>query len=172
MSHLSGQAVPVIDEITEAQQAMIDEFKQHIDRRLLELMDSSSYPNEASRSASSKVAVTKKYTIPIFFNSLENEEVVHYLEINSKISVQYVLDRIFNLISDVVTSFAYLEEWMLQNRKDRKNLIVREVSTLIPAHYIFYPESEWEVILLEKPYHPEQSKDVTRWYDIFPRDLD
>jgi len=132
------------------------DLKIHIDKRMLEILRLGAPVSIESRP-------TASYNVIIDLRAYIKHSASQYLEIDSEMSVQDALDAVFYMLPDMPT-FKYLEKWMLRDTDAGLNLVIREIGSRIPAHVIFKPNSNWEVILLSKPYSPEDSSDMNRWY--------
>jgi hypothetical protein len=138
------------------------DIKQHIDRRMIEFIERQ--PADSSRqSGQPRENDGLSYAVPILinFSDLQSQQ---YLEIDSRTTVQDVLDNVYFMIEQKVKPFHYLQTWIIRETRLGINLVIREVAGVIPARFIFTPATEWEVVKLPKPYKP--SADNDRWYGV------
>lgn len=130
---------------------LLESVKQHIDRRFLELLDNRA--NFSTSNSGNQYEPTKEasYTIPIYLNfpDLQREQ---YLEITVDATVQDIYNRIYFMLENEVDVFTYLREWILRERNTGMYMIIKEVTNMIPARFLFTPETEWEAIKLKEPY--------------------
>ncbi|WP_028885296.1 toll/interleukin-1 receptor domain-containing protein [Teredinibacter turnerae] len=140
---------------------LFDSLKTHIDRRFLGLASQILDGNARMGSELSSKLVEYEVPLKIRFSELNSDQ---YITINKSMSLQDVFDDVFYMLESVVTAFSYLEAWVLRNTQTNIYLVVREVASLIPAHHIFVPGSEWEALALDAPYSAERSSDFERWY--------
>ena len=136
-------------------EAMFDDLKIHIDKRMLELSNAQLSSDDERARAS--------FEIPIDLRAFIKDGDDQYLRIDSHMSVQDVLDVVYYMIPEMGT-FQYLRRWLLRDTATNVNLVIREVGARIPAHIVFQPGSRWEAVRLEKPYSPDDSQDHNRWY--------
>lgn len=146
---LSSINTPSIDKI-------LGDLKTHIDKRVLEVVALNAPTRFRPQKAGS-------YNIVVDLRAYIAHSTDQYLEVGSEMSVQDVLDTVFYLLPNM-PMFKYLEKWMLRDTDADLNLVIREVGSRIPAYVIFKPNSHWKVVLLSKPYSPEDSRDMDRWY--------
>lgn len=152
---------------------LLSDVKEHVDRRFIELLGKLEQPNSSHSDAPNEI-VAREYTIPLYINFPELET-KQFLKIVPGDTIQDVYDRIYFLLSPIVRPFTYLEKWILRERISGINLVMREVTGMIPAQYVFRPEMVWEAHDLSKPYAPADSsslKALDRWYgleDLKPR---
>ncbi len=140
-------------------QELIKNFKEHIDKRFIDLMGSRSN-NEKENAQNS----TSTYSIPIKVNFPEFQG-THYLEIQQSDNIQQIYDKVYLLIQEYVEPFTYMETWILQNPKLKLRLVLREIARFIPGKYVFQPNFEWEAVKLEAPYSGLDSNDDRHnWY--------
>ena len=133
----------------------VDELKAHIDRRLLEAVAVRSEPVGSSPAPAFSITVNLRQFTP--------KSAEQYLEVDSQMSVQDVLDAVYYMLPDM-PAFRYLSLWMLRDSTAQLNLVLREIGARIPAHVVFSPGSRWEVVKLRQPYSPQDSQDAERWY--------
>lgn len=139
------------DNITTA--ALINDLKSHIDKRLIEVLN-----NQQSRGASYihhedsitppknfEYSISIKINFPLF---KENQ----FIDIRASDTVADVFDVIWHLVSDYVAPFTYLEKWIMIDKQTNRNLIIREIASMIPASVIFTPDIIWHVEKLDVEY--------------------
>ncbi len=139
------------------------DIKQHIDRRMIELVEHEPSPSPA-QSTQPRESEGLSYTVPVSINFSDFQS-QQYLEIGSRTTVQDILDNVYFMIEKKVKPFHYLQTWIIREARLDINLVVREVASVIPARFIFTPATEWEVVKLSKPYNPN-SGDTDRWYGV------
>ncbi len=153
-----------INSIHKNSNIQLEEFKDYIDRRLFEFEQRLQRDDE-NGIYFDRLEQLSSYSIKLIFNFPEIKS-IQYIEIDTEISVQDVIDQVYYMIDSQVGAFQYLRKWIMRDAKQRKNLVIREVADLIPAHYVFELNTEWEVLPLERPYTAEDSADHDRWYRI------
>ncbi len=139
-----------------------EEIRQHIDRRFLEFVERQEALSNRSGAAIKEYSQTV-YTVPIHVNFPELNS-KQYLNIDNSLSVQDVMNKIYYMLEEVIPAFTYLETWILKETKKNIYLVMREVSGMVPAHFVFTATSEWEAIKLAVPYSSKDSSDIERWY--------
>ena len=128
---------------------VVEMLKSHIDQRFLGTI--------------SAPVPAKEQFVPYaltFHCKAPDEDLEVVVNIDSETTVTNVLDNTYFGIANHVEPYTYLSKWILRNYEDRRRLIVREVADSVPAHLILRPASEWEIVLLDSPYHPSQSDDL------------
>lgn len=50
-----------------------------------------------------------------------------------------------------------METWILKQQNSLRCLVVSDVQDLIPATTIFKPNTQWEIVFLDKPYTPDDT---------------
>jgi TIR domain len=140
------------------------EIKQHIDRRMIELVErqQTQSPTQSSRP---RERDNLSYTVPISINFSDFKR-QQFLEIGSRTTVQDILDNVYYMIDKRVEPFQYMRTWIIREVKHSVNLVIREVGDLIPAKFIFTAATEWEVVELSEPYKSSDSEDTDRWYKV------
>jgi TIR domain len=124
---------------------VVEDLKEHIDKRLVALMSSDS-PSQAGVSGS------QHYTVAIEISLRTKTNSTQFIEIDSSTTVENVLDNIYFMLNGEVEAYQYLEQWVLRDPTTGKYLVIREIQDRIPATTIFTPGSRWEVVRLAKPY--------------------
>lgn len=130
---------------------VVELLKIHIDKRLLGTV--------GTPKSSEKQFVPYALT---FHCNTPDEDLEVVVNIDSDTTITDVLDNTYFGIANHVKPFTYLTTWVLRNRTDRRRLIIREIADFIPAHLVLEPGSEWQIVLLEQPYHPSHSDDIER----------
>lgn len=118
---------------------MVDEIKRHVDRRFYQLS------NQGEKKE------TLSYSVPLHIK-LPNLNVKDYIVIESSHTVSNIADMVFFMIKKHVKPFSYLTQWIFVETTRNMPLVIEEFSRLIPAKYVFAPETSWEIKLLEEPY--------------------
>ena len=124
---------------------VVDDIKQHFDRRLLKFSESLS-----------EKTVPFNYSIPIIF-TFNCELIEKTIQIDTDDTVQDKMDQIYSFIQGHVKPFTYLKSWILIEYQTNTRLILKEVQDRIPAKIIFSPGSKWIIKLLDKPYEIQDS---------------
>jgi hypothetical protein len=140
----------------------VESIKQHFDKRFLELVEKQEVFGIRKYDKAQKYIPTL-YTIPILINFPDFQR-TQYLDIESDTTVQDVLNNIYYMLDDKVEAFTYLQRWILRETKTNVYMIIREVTAMIPARFVFTPNKIWEAIELKSSYKAEDSSDIDRWY--------
>lgn len=101
-------------------------------------------------------AIYESYNI-IIENCLDNCSVDQSIEIKPYYSVQDVLDKIYFTIKAYVSAYKYMQSWVLREYGTNLYMIMHEVTSLVPARYIFKKDSRWQIVEWGK-YKIAQSK--------------
>lgn len=103
---------------------------------------------ENAMSTSMADSVTKSNTSYKIFieNCLSNSSVDKALEIGANDTVQDVLDKIYFLIEPLVAAYKYMQSWVLREADTGLYMIMYEVTSLVPAKYVFAENSRWQVV--------------------------
>lgn len=135
---------------------ILEELKNHMDKRFIEVLEKQKYYGIENKQG--KIIQSKKYEyiepiysvkLSILFPEFKNEL---YVEIREDDTFQSVANSIYYMIKDYVGIWKYMDEWVIVDKKTNRHLIIREIGDLIPAKYIFRPNTEWNAIKLKKPY--------------------
>lgn len=93
----------------------------------------------------------KSYEIIVSYN-IGCKEMNTYVGINEIATVKDVLDKIYNLISEVVDPYTYMKTWALLETKSHSALIMcDDILDWIPAKNIFKINSLWKIVYLNSP---------------------
>lgn len=93
----------------------------------------------------------KSYEIIVSYN-IGCKEMNIYVGINEIATVKDVLDKIYNLISEVVEPYTYMKTWALLETKSHSALIMcDDIFDWIPAKNIFKINSLWKIVYLNSP---------------------
>ncbi|BBM88071.1 toll/interleukin-1 receptor domain-containing protein [Candidatus Uabimicrobium amorphum] len=117
---------------------IVDEIKRHVDRRFYQLS------NQEQKGKFS-------YSVPLHIK-LPNLELKEYIVIDENTMVSNVADRVYFMLQKQVKPFSYLVEWVFFETNKKQPLVIEDFSLVIPAKYVFAPETTWEVRALEQPY--------------------
>ncbi len=79
-------------------------------------------------------------------NCLDNCAQDKIIEIKSFYSVQDVLNKVYFAIESYVAAYKYMQSWVLREVDTGLYMIMYEVTSLVPAKYIFKPGSKWQVV--------------------------
>lgn len=125
-----------------------EEIKQHIDRRFLEL---AKHRVDSGDEKGALPPALSTYSIPVTIQ-FPNFQRSQFINIESTTTMQDVLDNIYYMLKKKVPPYSYLVTWIMRDLKSKKSLVIKDVQSMIPAKYVFKPDSSWEVINLIKPY--------------------
>lgn len=143
---------------------LIENFKSHIDKRFLEILEKPSYAIsgdnlrihfEDIKSHTQSERATYAVQFDIDFPTFKNNNL--FIEIRQSDTFQTLTNALFFMISDHVGPFMYLEEWVIVEQETNRHVIIREVADCIPASSIFEPNTKWKIIKLAKPYVATES---------------
>jgi hypothetical protein len=140
-------------------ESLFSDLKNHIDKRFVEFLDGSEFILQDYNKLNTKrklLSNTILYTIKIGINFSETKDEQH-IEIREDDTVADVLNRIYFLLKKYIKPYTYLEKWILVNPKNKFSLIIREISHMIPAKYVFKQEIVWQAMKLDTPYKPSDS---------------
>lgn len=98
------------------------------------------------------------YTVPIKINIGNNKGLVEYVEIQELDTVQSILNKIYFLLDYHVKPYTYMSSWVLKEIESDAYMIMYEVTSLVPAKYIFRPDIKWEVVKWDDSYNAANSK--------------
>ncbi|WP_047447819.1 toll/interleukin-1 receptor domain-containing protein [Alistipes sp. ZOR0009] len=145
---------------------VLENFKNHVDKRFIEVLEKQNYHinnstiingnNFNKKNNNTNTETSYSILISIIFPEFKNDL---FIEIRESDTFQSVANAIYNMISDYVGIWKYLEEWVIIDKKTNLHVIIREIGDLIPAKFVFRPNSEWRVEKLKKPYSILDSKD-------------
>ncbi len=82
----------------------------------------------------------------IIENCLINSSTDRLVEIGANDSVQDVLDKVFFIIEPLVDAYKYMQTWVLRQADTGLYMIMYEVTSLVPAKYVFAENSRWQVV--------------------------
>lgn len=149
----------------EAIEEIISNFKQHIDKRFLEVLEKPNYNivgdnlsvlindlKSAKHDADQETNYETSYSVSfeVDFPLFKNKNL--YLDIWQNDTFQDIANKIYFIISEFVDPFTYLEQWLIVDPQTSKHVIIREIADRIPATAIFRPNTTWKVIKLDTPY--------------------
>ncbi|MHA8070809.1 toll/interleukin-1 receptor domain-containing protein [Aquirufa ecclesiirivi] len=166
ISQISFEKEP-LNEIYDNKQSvekLIENFKSHIDKRFLEVIEKPRFKNSNQKTILRNTESETSYSVlfDIDFNDFKNEGL--YIDIRSNDSFQDVTNTLYFMISNYVRPFRYLIDWIIIEKETEKHVIIREVSENIPATYIFKPETKWRIVKLKKPYNALESFERIKVY--------
>ena len=151
-------------ENTETVEKLIENFKNHIDKRFLEVLEKPTYAI-AGENLKIHVEENKRYTtseevtyavqFDIDFPKFKNKNL--FIDIRQGDTFQTLTNTLFFMISDHVGPFMYMEEWIIVEQITNRHVIIREVADRIPASSIFEPNTKWKIMKLTKPYNATDS---------------
>jgi hypothetical protein len=144
----------------ESIEKIIENFKSHIDKRFLEIIEKPTYQIKGDN-VNLKVNETHNTNMPIEtsysvsfdidFPNLKNKDL--YIDIRQNDTFQSLTNTLYFMLSEQVASFTYLEEWIIVEMETNKHVVIREIADRIPAKSIFKPDTKWKIIKLKKPYN-------------------
>lgn len=153
------------DESNESVEKLIESFKNHIDKRFLEILEKPTYSiagdhhkihvEEPQKQQAGNIETSYSVLFDIDFPKFKNKNL--FIDIRPSDTFQTVTNTLYFMISDHVGAFMYLEEWVIVRQKSNRHVIIREVGDCIPATSIFEPNSKWKIIKLTKPYNATDS---------------
>ena len=98
-----------------------------------------------------KIINQEQYDICILY-TIDGKEEREYITINENMTVSYLLDEVYFIISDYVGAYTYLQSWVLTDCNTQQMVILNQaMQNLIPAQNIFLRNSFWQVEFLAKP---------------------
>lgn len=79
-------------------------------------------------------------------NCLNNSHKEYNIEISNGDTVQNVLDKVYFAIRPSVKPYKYMQSWVLHESHIDLYMIMYEVTSLVPAKYIFAKEQHWQIV--------------------------
>jgi hypothetical protein len=156
---------------SETIEKIIENFKNHIDKRFLEIMEKSAYQiiennlnlkikeNEIQQ-IKRPLEVSYSVSFDIDFPKFKNENL--YIDIRQDDTFQDVTNTLYFMLKEYVPIYTYLEEWIIVEHATYKHVVIREVADKIPAKAIFKPNTKWKIVKLDKPYNALNSYERVR----------
>ncbi|QEM12822.1 toll/interleukin-1 receptor domain-containing protein [Mucilaginibacter rubeus] len=147
------------NENQETIQQLIENFKSHIDKRFLEVLEKNQYSivgNNLNISIEDfkpqpvQEDIVYSVQFDVDFPGFKNKNL--FLDIRSSDSFQTLTNSLYFMISEHVGPFKYLEKWVIVDQRTNRHVIIREIADEIPATSIFKPNSKWTIIKLKTPY--------------------
>lgn len=146
---------------------LIESFKNHIDKRFLEISDKSNYSIDSAKFNSKKKGAKKQlatdritnYSVQFDIDLPRFKNKNLFIDIRSNDTFQTLTNTLYFMISEHVDAFTYLEEWIIVEQKTNMHVIIREVAECVPASSIFKPNTRWKIIKLKKPYNAMDSSE-------------
>lgn len=142
---------------------ILDDLKQHLDRRFGELLYLQHSADGSKEQAAAGLAA--QYSLPLEVGveiGLGLEQ--HAIEVFEDTTVQDVLDNVYYMLSPNVEQFTYCVRWLLREKTSGLRMVIREMAHLVPAHSIFRLGTTWEVVMLDKPLIRPDGRDPRMWY--------
>jgi hypothetical protein len=146
---------------------LLENLKGHIDKRFIEVLEKPKYlikgnnvksnPEKTPNHTFKRDYTETSYSVLFYINFPEFKSTT-YLDISEYDSFQDITDTLYFMLSKYITVYSYMEQWIILEKASRKKVIIREISTQIPAKYVFEQNSIWEIIKLEHPYNSTESK--------------
>jgi hypothetical protein len=126
---------------------IIENIKNHIDKRFLEIKDIQqvNIPMEVGYSVS----------FDIDFPEFKNKNL--YIDIRQDDTFQNITNRLYFMLKEIVPVYTYLETWIIIEENTGKHVVIREIADKIPAEIIFRPNTKWKIVKLDKPYNGSDS---------------
>ena len=166
ISKISFKAEESEENDKETIEKMIENLKNHMDKRFLEIIEKPAYQimgdNLKLNIEESKIQqITNftevSYSVPfdIDFPKFKNQNL--YIEIRQDDTFQDITNTLYFILKEYVPAFTYLEEWIIVEYKTDKHVVIREIADKIPAKVIFRPNTKWKIIKLDKPYKAQDS---------------
>jgi hypothetical protein len=161
ISKITFEKEKKVDESSESIEKLIENFKNHIDKRFLEILEKPTY-EIVGDNLNIKFEELQKHSVArdsensysvlfdIDFPKFKNKNL--YIDIRSSDTFQSLTNTLYFMISDHVNPFAYLEEWVIVEQKTNKHVIIREIAECISATSIFEPNTKWRILKLAQPY--------------------
>jgi hypothetical protein len=162
------------DELTKNMEALIENFRSHIDKIFLELLEK---PNYSFNGDNLNIKIAEKtannfkkdsnetsysVTFSVEFPDFKNKNL--FVDIRQSDSFQSLTDNLYFMLRDYVKPYKYLVEWVIIEPETNKHVIIREIADKISARSIFKPETKWKIIKLTKPYNAIDSRDrILQW---------
>ncbi len=158
------------DESKETVEKLIENFKSHIDKRFLEVLEKPTYQivgdnlnlkiDENKQNINSENETSYSVLFDIEFDDFRNEGL--FIDIRTNDTFQTVTNNLYFMLSKYVKPFKYLEEWIIVEKETDIHIVIREVGELIPASVIFKPDTKWKIMQLKKPYNAFDSSERIR----------
>lgn len=76
-------------------------------------------------------------------------------------TVMGITDRCYFKIETLVKPFAYLETWLLRESDTQRRIVIKEISDIVPARYVFKPGQTYRLELLDSPYDPSSGEEFS-----------
>jgi hypothetical protein len=154
----------------ESIESIITNFKQHIDKRFLEILEKPNYNivgdhlsvsindlKSVKPDTDQETSYETSYSVSfeVDFPQFKNKNL--YLDVWQNDTFQDLTNKIYFIISEFVDPFTYLEQWLIVDPQTNRHIIIREIADCIPATAIFRPNTTWKVIKPDTPYSAADS---------------
>ena len=148
---------------------LIENFKNHIDKRFLEVLEKPTYAIagdnlrvhiEDLKPLHELEETTYSVQFDIDFPEFRNKNL--FIDIRPSDTFQRLTDNLYHMIRPHVKPYTYLEEWVIVEQQSNRFVIIREIANCIPATSIFEPNSKWVIVKLTKPYNATDSSERIR----------
>jgi hypothetical protein len=168
ISKVNFKTMPIKDEQSKSIELMLENFKNHMDKRFLELMEKPNYfiqgdnlnlkVTEKSKKESIIEPPETSYSVlfSVDFPKFKNKKL--FIDIRKNDSFQSLTNTLYFMLREHVAPYTYLEEWVIVEPETDKLVVIREIADRIPAKSIFEPDTKWKIIKLKKPYSANDSK--------------
>lgn len=161
ISKISFNAENLKEEEKERIEGIIENLKNHIDKRFLEIIEKPKYQivgdglnlkikeNEIQQIKNS-TEVGYSVSFDIDFPGFKNKNL--YLEIRQEDTFQDITDSLYFMFKGTIPAYTYLEEWIIVEYNTDIHVVIREIADKIPAKVIFRPNTKWKIVKLYQPY--------------------
>jgi len=141
---------------------IIENLKNHMDKRFLEIIEKPAYKiigdNLNLKISESKIQQIENpiegsfsVSFDIDFPKFNNNNL--YIDIRQDDTVMDITNTLYFMLKEHIQPFTYLEEWIIIEYGTDKHVVIREIADKIPAKAIFRPNTKWKIIKLDKPYN-------------------
>lgn len=146
---------------------ILENFKSHIDKRFLEILEKPTYTingdnlnlkvsSQTAAENNDSLETSYSVSFSIDFPDFKNDDL--YIDIRQNDTFQSLTDTLYFMLRPHVKPYKYLEEWVIIEPVTNKLVVIREIADRVPAKSIFKPSTKWRIIKLSKPYNAMDSK--------------
>jgi hypothetical protein len=151
------------NENIETVKTLIENFKNHIDKRFIETLENPKYIinenynniKELQMNLSNDNNATYSVLFDIDFPEFQNKNL--FIDIHPDDTFQDLTNTIYFMISNLVKPYKYLEEWVIVEQETDRHVIIREIGFCIHATSIFRPNTKWKIVKLSEPFNVTDS---------------
>ena len=144
-------ATPLVEDV-------LDSVKAHIDNRMLELWNKPKVDLSYSDLSNSKITVSTSeedngsisYFIHVI-SHIDSKRPDFSIEINYHDTLGNVMHAIYGFINDKVSTYSYLEEWVLFEPETQKYILIKDVADRIPCRFVLRPSHVYHIYPLNSP---------------------